>query len=273
MTAVDNTSAGLSGDDYAQQWILVLSLTALVLSLAILSQFATRYAKAYIDAPSEVPAFLDAIDSSIVENESYEHDIAKVKRLEDKLRLGKLLRDIQKAGDALRETLNALMEETEGEKRAMQLRTGARLLWASHRQALEEKVRRLDLLRMRFLVVHMSIIAGIANETAALASRTNGMVINGSNKREPAQRPMPPASPPMTPEPPPLPPPLRSFTDSPIKSKPPLRRLTVHSMGHPEAIEAPHRTGWAGVMQELQRSPVLRERHASIELAMSRAAC
>ncbi|KAK4201624.1 hypothetical protein QBC40DRAFT_52639 [Triangularia verruculosa] len=273
MIAPDNTSAGLGGDNYAQQWILMLALTALVLSLAILSQFATRYARAYIDAPSEVPAFLDAIDSSIVENESYDLDIEKVKRLEDKLRLGKLLRDIQKAGDALREALSALMEETEGEKRSTRLRTGARLLWATHRQELDEKVRRMDLLRMRFLVVHMGIIAGMANETAALASRTNGMVIHGSNKREPSQRPAPLVSPPMTPEPPPLPPPLRSFTDSPVKSRLPLRRLTVHSMGHPEAIEAPHRTGWAGVMQELQRSPVLRERHASIELAMSRAAC
>ncbi|VBB75051.1 Putative protein of unknown function [Podospora comata] len=273
MTAVDNTSAGLGGDSYAQQWILMLALTTLVLSLAILSQLATCYARAYIDAPSEVSAFLDAIDSSIAENESYDHDIAKVKRLDDKLRLGKLLRDIQKAGDVLREALNALMEEREGEKRAAQLRTGARLLWASHRQELEDKVRRMDLLRMRFLVVHMGIISSMASDTAAMASRTNGMVINASTRREPSQRPLPPASPPMTPEPPPLPPPLRAFTDSPIKSKPPLRRLTVHSMGHPEAIEVPHRTGWAGVMQELQRSPVLRERHASIELAMSRAVC
>ncbi|KAK4190717.1 hypothetical protein QBC35DRAFT_377476 [Podospora australis] len=255
-------------DSYARQWILVLSLTALLLSLAILAQFATRYAQAYQDAPSEVAAFLDTIESSIIENESYDHDITKVKRLEDKLRLGRLLRDIQKAGDALREDVSALVEdEGEGDRKSSRLRLSARLLWATHRRQLEERVRRLDLLRMRFLVVHMGIIANMATQNATTAKP--GLVITSTPaaaaRREPEQEQLP-ITPPYMPEPPPLP---RSLADG-IKSKPPLRRLTVQAMGHGDGLDGTHRTGWAGVMQELQRSPVLRERHASIELAMSR---
>src|SRR5690348_13734093 len=69
--------------DSSRQWILLLSLTALLLSLALLAQTASRYATAYLAAPREVQAFLDAVDSSIAENESYDKDVAKVQRLED----------------------------------------------------------------------------------------------------------------------------------------------------------------------------------------------
>jgi hypothetical protein len=79
-------------DSSSRQWIFIISLTALLLSLAVLVQIASRYAKAYLEAPREVSAFLDAVDSSIAENESYDRDIAKLQRLEDKLRLGRLLR-------------------------------------------------------------------------------------------------------------------------------------------------------------------------------------
>ncbi|KAK4038428.1 hypothetical protein C8A01DRAFT_47942 [Parachaetomium inaequale] len=237
-------------DSSSWQWILVLSLTALLLSLAVLAQIASRYAKAYLDAPSEVSTFLDAVDSSIAENESYDRDIAKVPRLEDKLRLGRLLRDIQKGGDALREELNALVVG-ENDPR---LHNGARVWWANHRLRLEEKVRRLDLLRMRFLVVHMGIIAGTATEAAAAAKKDFG-------PRDPEKS----ADLPRTPRPSLS----KSLADS-IKSKPPLRRLTVQAIGHQENVEGGARKGWAGVVMELQKSPLLRERHASIELAMSR---
>ncbi|KAK3309178.1 uncharacterized protein B0T15DRAFT_132264 [Chaetomium strumarium] len=236
-------------DSSSRQWILVLSLTALLLSLAVLVQIASRYAKAYLEAPSELSAFLDAVDSSIAENESYDRDIAKVQRLEDKLRLGRLLRDIQNGGDALREELNALVIG-EGDPR---LRLGARLWWASHRLQLEERLRRLDLLRMRFLVVHMGIIAGVAAQAAVrndFGSRDAEKVVGISKTPPPVGLP-------------------KALADS-IKSKPPLRRLTVQTIGHQDNVEGGHRRGWAGVVQELQKSPLLRERHASIEMAMSR---
>lgn len=232
------------------QWILVLSLTALLLSLAVLAQVLGRYAKAYLDAPSEVSAFLETVDSSIAENESYDRDIAKVQRLEDKLRLGRLLREIQRGGDALREELSALVVGEDDPR----LRTSARIWWASHRARLEDRVRRLDLLRMRFLVVHMGIIAGAA--TDAVAAKTDF-----GPRHDPKMVDMP-----LTPRHKILP---QGLADG-IKSKPPLRRLTVQTLGHQDKVEGTHRKGWAGVVMELQKSPLLRERHASIEMAMSR---
>ncbi|KAL2148387.1 hypothetical protein VTH82DRAFT_2307 [Thermothelomyces myriococcoides] len=210
-------------DSFAWQWILALSSTTLILSLAVLVPIVSRYAKAYLDTPSE--------------------------RLEDRLRLARLLRGIQRGGDALREELNALLIG-EGSPR---LHNGARLCWASHRQRLEEKVRRLDLLRMRFLVVHMAIITGTATETAA----KKNVALPESEKS---------ADLPLAPRPGALP---KALADD-IKSKAPLGRLTVQAIGYQENVEGGHRKGWAGVVMELQKSPVLRERHASIELAMSR---
>lgn len=240
-------------DPSARQWILLLSLTALLLSIAVIAQVASRYASAYLSAPQEVAAFLDAIDSTIAENESYDLDIAKIQRLEDKLRLGRLLRDIQRGGDALREDVNLLMVG-EGDSR---LRNSARLFWASKRVKLQEKVRQLDLLRMRFLVVQMGIIAGIATEDATGKKRQVAAATSDPEKSVSAFS---------VPRPGVLP---RSLTDG-IKAKPPLRRLTTPATGHQNSVEGPHRIGWAGVVQELQRSPLLHKRHASIEMAMAR---
>lgn len=245
-------------DSSARQWILLLSLTALLLSIAVIAQVASRYASAYLSAPQEVAAFLDAIDSTVAENESYDLDIAKIQRLEDKLRLGRLLRDIQRGGDALREDVNLLMVR-EGDSR---LRNSARLFWASKRVKLQEKVRQLDLLRMRFLVVQMGIIAGIATEDATgkkrQVSAAAAVVTSDPEKL--------PASAFSIPRPGVLP---RSLTDG-IRAKPPMRRLTTQAIGHQNNVEGPHRIGWAGVVQELQRSPLLHKRHASIEMAMAR---
>lgn len=90
-----------------------------VFLLVILLQFVICYVRVYIDVFSEVFVFLDVIDSFIVENEFYDYDIVKVKWFDDKLWLGKLLCDIQKVGDVLREVFNVLMEEREGEKRVV----------------------------------------------------------------------------------------------------------------------------------------------------------
>ncbi|KAK0719519.1 hypothetical protein B0H67DRAFT_551861 [Lasiosphaeris hirsuta] len=235
-------------DSSSRQWILLLSLTALLLSLAVLAQTASRYASAFFAAPREVCAFLDAVDSSIVENESYDKDVAKVQRLEDKLRLSRLLRDIQRDGDALREDLNALLVGEDDTR----LRTSARVLWASRRLDLEQRLRRIDLLRMRFLVVHMGIIAGIASEAAtrqdAIAKEPDKVVTPFSTPPRHAMH--------------------RAVTES-IKTRPPLRVLSTPPKSHQESVEGSHRRGWAGVVQELQKSPLLHKRHASIEMALT----
>lgn len=235
------------------QWTIILVLTALLLATVVLAQTVATYSTAYVAAPREIATFLDTVDFSIQENESHDRDVAKVQRLEDKLRLGRLLREIQKNGDDLREELNSLMI-AEG---TTTMRMSARLLWASRRAQLEDRVRRLDLLRMRFLVVYMGIITSIAD------------------KNPPAPPPLPPG--PRDPEKTPH---LRTPAKPQLKKaatmhheaharKPPPRRLTTQAIGHSEGTGRPHRKGWAGLVDELKMSPKMHSRRVSIDQAIA----
>ncbi|KAI1658108.1 hypothetical protein F4813DRAFT_54085 [Daldinia decipiens] len=252
-------------------WTLLLLVTALCLALLVAAHIFTSYATAYLAAPHEITTFLEAVDSSIQENEGFDGDVEKVPRLADKLRLGRLLREIQKSGDDLREELNRLVLAEGGRT----LRTSARFLWASHRKQLEERVRRLDMLRMRFLVVYMGIVATMAGDRAKQAERTTSKDPEKAALHFQHQIPTRPCLP-------------KGLTES-IRQKPPLRRLTTqattghheknetsHQTSHQASHQTPHRTSqkppqqmnWMGVVQELQRSPRMQKRHASIELAM-----
>lgn len=237
------------------QWAIVLVLTATVLSTIVLAQVVSTNWAAYLAAPKEIVTFIDTVDFSIQENESYDRDVAKVQRLEDKLRLGRLLREIQKGSDDLREELSSLVI-AEG---TTTLRTGARLLWATKRRELEDSVRRLDLLRMRFLVVYMGIITSIADKQPPppppMPRDPEKMASAVSSLKLPA-----------TPSKPVL---HKSHTEHHVKARPPIRRLTTQAIGHSENTGRPHRKGWAGVVEELQMSPKMQQRHASIELAMA----
>ncbi|KAI0386992.1 hypothetical protein F5Y04DRAFT_74670 [Hypomontagnella monticulosa] len=229
---------------------LLWGVSVLVTALSISPL--TFYTNAYLAAPHEITAFLDALDCSIQENESYDSDVSKVQRLEDKIRLGRLLREIQKSSDDLREELNGLII-VEGEGTPI-LRTQARILWASHRRSLDERMRRIDMLRMRFLVLYMGIVTNAMGERVKHAER--------AVPKEPvAARHLHHSTPP--PRPPALP---KQLTSN--KQTPPLRRLTTPAMGHHEKHQTPHRAGWLGVMEELQRSPMLHKRHASVEASM-----
>ncbi|KAH9906876.1 hypothetical protein F4778DRAFT_778311 [Xylariomycetidae sp. FL2044] len=231
-------------------WTLILLVTASLLALVVIAQIFTTYTTAYIAAPREINTFVDAVDFSIQENESYDSDVSRVPRLEDKVRLGRLLREIQKEGDDMREDLNQLLIAEGGTT----LRTSARVLWATHRRQLEDRMRRLDLLRMRFLVVYMGIVATAAGERSKQAERTTPRDAEKATlHHHHHQAPRPSIH--------------KALTDS-IKSRPPLRRLTTQAMGHSEKTEQPHRTGWMGVVQELQRSPMMHKRRASIEQTM-----
>ncbi|KAI0134438.1 hypothetical protein BJ170DRAFT_200207 [Xylariales sp. AK1849] len=232
-------------------WTLILVVTALFLALVVVAQVVASHSTAYMAAPREITTFVDAVDFSIQENESYDRDVARVQRLEDKMRLGRLLREIQKGGDDLREHLNTLLVTEEGTA----LRTSTRILWRGHRKELEERVRRLDLLRTRFLVVYMGIVATSLSQRDKQVEKTAPKARDPEKAavahRQEAPRPGFP----------------RNITDS-IKKKPPLRRLTMQAVGHSEKVEPPHRMGWMGVVHELQRSPLMHRRHASIENAM-----
>ncbi|KAF5587142.1 hypothetical protein FPCIR_7682 [Fusarium pseudocircinatum] len=240
------------------QWTIILILIAVILSLIVLVQIISSYTAAYQAAPLEIATFLDTADFSVQENESYDRDVAKVQRLDDKIRLTRLLREIQKTGDDLREDINGVVIEEDTTK----LKTSARLLWASKRSRLEDRVRRLDMLRMRFLVVYMGVVASQTSTTT---------------REKPSAPPPPPPLPTArdlekspvfrTPTRPALP---RGLMEG-IINRPPLRSLTTQALvNHPEPIPKPSRKGWAGVVQELQTSPKMHQRHASIERAMSR---
>ncbi|TGJ76616.1 hypothetical protein E0Z10_g10842 [Xylaria hypoxylon] len=223
-------------------WTLVPPVSAFSLTLGVIAvPVVTTYTLAYLAAPREITTIADVVDFSILENENYDCDVAKVSRLEDKMRLGRLLREIQKQGDELREDLNRLVIEEGGTT----LRISARVFWASYRKQLEERVRRLDMMRMRFLVVFMGVIT---TTTPTAGDR-------GKDAARTAPREVEKFIPPVPPPPPP---------------PPPARRLTTQAMGHSENTEHTHRSGWFGVVAELQRSPILRQRHASIEAAMMR---
>jgi hypothetical protein len=222
---------------------ILLLLTACLVSVFVLGQIATTYTTAYLAAPSEITTFIDAVDFSIQENESYDRDVAKVTRLEDKLRMGRLLREIQKCGDDLREDLNRLLIDEGGTT----LRSSSRLLWAAKRTRLEERVRRLDLLRMRFLVVYMGLIAAKSTTETAPAK--------DPEKSQAPRMQLRPSLP-------------HALTEGIVK-KPPLRRLTTQAIGHNDHVGGAQKVGWAGVVAELQRSPLMHKRHASIETSMA----
>ncbi|EFY98504.1 hypothetical protein X797_002034 [Metarhizium robertsii] len=229
------------------QWTIILVLTALFLSLVVVAQVVATYWAAYLAAPQEIVTFIDTVDFSIQENESYDRDVAKVQRLEDKIRLGQLLREIQKGGDDLREQLNSLVV-SDG---ATTLRTSTRLLWGAKRAQLEDRVRRLDLLRMRFLVVYMGIMTSVVDRNPPPPPplpRDPEKIMSFSSPTKPSLK--------------------KSLTETVVK-RPPLRRLTTQAIGHQENVITPHRKGWAGVVEELQTSPRMQQRHASIELAMA----
>ncbi|KAI1748013.1 hypothetical protein F4782DRAFT_389525 [Xylaria castorea] len=234
-------------------WTIVLPVSALSLALGSITPIVTIYTVAYLAAPREITTFVDTVDDSIQENENYDYDIAKVSRLEDKVRLSRLLREIQKQGDDLREDLNGLVVEEGGTT----LRISARVLWAGHRKQLEERVRRLDMLRMRFLVVFMGVVATTAGERTKDAARTAPKELQKVIPPAPAPAPPPPVLQPNI---------TRAHTDSIPRT--PMRRLTTQAIGYSEKTEYAHRSGWFGVVAELQQSPILRQRHASIEAAM-----
>jgi hypothetical protein len=225
-------------DTYEYHLLTILLLfTACLASVFILGQIAVTYTTAYLAAPTEILTFVDAVDFSIQENESYDKDVAKVQRLEDKLRLGKLLREIQKCGDDLREDLNGLLID----ESATRIRSSTRFLWAAKKGRLEERVRRLDMLKMRFLVVYMGLVA----------AKSENMT------KDPEKQHHIPRAPPR----PSLP---HALTEA-VTRKPPLRRLTTQAMGHNENAGVVQKLGWAGVVAELQNSPRMHKRHASVE--------
>lgn len=134
---------------------MTLVLAALLLSVIVIGQTISSHASAYFVAQNEYQTYLDASKSSVEENESFDRDIGRL-QVGDRPRLIRLLNEIQKCGDDLMEDLSRLRVE----ESKTQLKTTSLVFWKWHRERLEGRLRRLDLLRMRFLVLHMGLIAG-----------------------------------------------------------------------------------------------------------------
>jgi hypothetical protein len=222
-------------------------LTATFSSVVILVQFGSTYVHAYFHSTSEITTFLDVLTDAIVENESYDRDISRVGKLEDRIRLGRLLGEIRKLGDELREQVDGLVVNS-GE-RDMRLRGKMRLLWVWKRKGLNGRMKRLDSLRMRFLVAYMGIVAA-GGVMAQEKEKENGLGIFGSPQRGPRRS-------------------LPATLEESIVRTPPLRRITSNAMGHNEGTGGPQRAGWMGVVSELQNSPLMHKRRASIEQSSS----
>ncbi|QSZ33313.1 hypothetical protein DSL72_002901 [Monilinia vaccinii-corymbosi] len=232
---------------------LLLACAATAVSLPILVQTLLTHLSAYNTAPQDLTTYLSVLESSVSENASYDHDISRLSKLEDKLRLAGMVREIQRCGDELRGLLDKMVRK-EDHKR---LKLGSRILWGTTRRDLEERVRKLDLLRMRFLVVYLGMVA--AKTEVVLKERERE---REKEKEDADQVAMGLGSP------------VRSRTlpsnlSENIKRTPPLRRITSNAIGHNEGTGSPQRSGWLGVVSELQSSPLMHKRRASVEQSSS----
>ncbi|ESZ91098.1 hypothetical protein SBOR_8498 [Sclerotinia borealis F-4128] len=236
---------------------LLLTCAATAVSIPILVQTLLTHLSAYHTAPQDLSTYLSVLESSISENASYDHDISRISKLEDKLRLAGMVREIQKCGDELRDLLDKMVSK-EDHKR---LKLGSRILWGTTRRDLEERVRKLDLLRMRFLVVYLGMVAAKTEVVLKEKEREK------EREKEDADKVSgmgfgPLGSPIRTRT-------LPSNLSENIKRTPPLRRITSNAIGHNEGTGSPQRSGWMGVVSELQSSPLMHKRRASVEQSSS----
>lgn len=280
--------------------VFLVIFTALLLSLAVLTQFLAIFASDIVSASGELGIFTSYLESSVQENKSFDIDISSLvgsASLKDRMRLSLLLQEIQKCGDDMRENLNRLLAtdlDTSASSKVsgsgeMKLKSGARLLWGSKKKALEDMVKKIDMLRLRFLVVYMSIVASShrINHPPTPPRTPEKQIVHpevwaGRNPKSrdsqwssvSSRDSTDMASSTMSSEP--RPGIAHAMTDGMIASSPQgnggpkvpplqLRMSNTQSMGHNDNSGGGQRMGWMGVVAELQRSPVMRERHASIE--------
>ncbi|KAI5860057.1 hypothetical protein GGS23DRAFT_582296 [Durotheca rogersii] len=234
-------------------WTQILVVTALCLSVTVSTQVLTNYTASYLTAPLEIAAFLEIVNSSAEVNKGFDIDVEKVHKFKDRWQLDQLLRDIRRNSEALREDLSRITISEGGTT----LRTSARILWAIHKPRLEGRVRRLDVLRAHFLVEYMSIVATTTSDRVIQAEKS------ALKDLEKALAPHP-----HTPRPGGIPSGLSKALTEGIKNRAPLRSISTPPPTAHGHTEQPHRMGWMGVVQELQSSPLMHRRHASIEMAM-----
>ncbi|RKF57657.1 hypothetical protein OnM2_072075 [Erysiphe neolycopersici] len=225
--------------------ILLISITFFLFLIAItgvlwIVQVSVSHTLAYFSAPMEIATFLDILEFSTQENESYKHDdiFVRVWRLEDRVRIDKLLREIRKCGDNLKNDLNNLvLFEKGGEKK---LRVFARLFWLVKKSNLQAKARRLELLRTRFLVIYYEIMVNkIFTEYCSPSISSENYNVNTSVTSLP-----------------------RWDILQQNKKKAQLNNvMTIDTSPDLLSISTTQKNGWSNVLAELQRSPLMQKRH------------
>ena len=247
---------------------VLLSLTSLLL-LATLLIHILPYSKSYLSAPSEVSCLLETSDYLLSESDTYTHDVSKLPRLSDRARITKLVREFRREAEALRKEVNSLVLRRgqlhgHGCGEGLELRPIARLGWAVYKARLDERIRRVDMLRLRLLIAQMGVISTTISESTPPLTRENSPGLGVIYEEKPLD--MPP-TPPLTPKTMPRKGWDSSGSFNTTEPTPVKQKLTLQT----DCVDTSSRKGWAGVVRELQKSPLLKERHASIELAMSRA--
>ncbi|KAL5594435.1 hypothetical protein BROUX41_001368 [Berkeleyomyces rouxiae] len=199
-------------DALQRGWTVVLVPTALAASLMVLAQAVASHATAYTNAPKELGQLMETLRDAATETESYERDVSRVTNMEVKVRLGSLLREIQRTNVSLGGDLSLLLEGDQQEEKRSQallglphikdrmfmptMKLSARLFWLEYRTDLHDRLRRLDTLKMRFLVVYMGAVASNAH---AAATTSIAAVAAAASVTQNQHQPKP-VSPPMTPK-------------------------------------------------------------------------
>lgn len=234
--------------------VLLVVITFLLFLTAITGVFwvvqvSISYTHTYFAAPLEIATFLDILDFSTQENESYRRDdnFLRVWRLEDRVRIEKLLREIRNCGENLKKDVNNLvLFDKEGEKK---LRVFARLFWLVKKSNLQEQAKRLDLLRTRFLVIYYELMANkIFTEYYSPSTPSEHHEVKTSAMSMP------------------------QFSNSQQNKKAHLNNVIKIDTSHDfRSITTTHKHGWTNVLAELQRSPLMQKRHNLSERAPAQA--
>ncbi|EGS18500.1 uncharacterized protein CTHT_0051020 [Thermochaetoides thermophila DSM 1495] len=248
---------------------VLLSLTSFLLLVTLLVHILPYY-KSYLSASSEVSCLLETSDYLLAEADTYTHEVSKLPRLSDRVRLSKLVREFRREAEALRKEVNSLVlrrgqHQEHGRGEGLALRPIARLGWAVYKGRLDERIRRVDVLRVRLLVAQVGVISNTIAESTPPPTRENSPGLGVIYEEKPLDA---PPTPPLTPKTMPRKGWDSSESFNTTELTPAKQKLTLQT----DCVDTSSRKGWAGVVRELQKSPLLKERHASIELAMSRAA-
>jgi len=255
----------------ASGWLSAVTLIfVFALSVAVIPAV-VACVSAYNHAPGEFAAFIDTARLTIDKDVRHHGNDGRILSMEARTRLMKLLHGMQTISGKLRDELQDMVATSDRastdtnalcSQQGVKLRTGARLMWASRRIALQDQLRRLDHLEIQILLVHSRAYTfgsdSVPSDDMACphcsvstqADAGDADSIARSSSGPPKSISFRPPTPPTTPK--------RSEMASIPKSSSAIERRG-----------GSFRRRFAGVVQELQGSPKLEQRrYKSMELEL-----